>query len=76
MKIIREMLRVYAATHQLSTKELAAEMGFPETTLSRFLGANRSLSGPSMVKMIVWLFNYSDVEPEEEESSGLPAAPS
>lgn len=76
MKILREMLRVYAATHQLSTKELAAEMGFPETTLSRFLGGNRSLSGPSVVRMMVWLFDYSDVEPEEEELSGLPAASS
>lgn len=50
-----EVLRCYRICENLSTRELALDIGIPRGTLSR-IEHGRSMDGQSFVKVLAWLF--------------------
>jgi transcriptional regulator with XRE-family HTH domain len=57
MKNLREMVKAYRSAHNLSTRELAGEIGIPKATLNRFERSSDGMSAESLATMICWLLS-------------------
>jgi transcriptional regulator with XRE-family HTH domain len=51
---LRAMLRAYRSHHRRSTRSLAADIGIPPTTLSRFESSSDGMTGDTLAKIVRW----------------------
>lgn len=63
-KILRiaTILSMWAQENGVTTEELGVEFGCSQSTMSRFLLGSSVPDGPTVARIISWLFQYEDKE--------------
>lgn len=57
MKNLREMVRCYRSTHNMSTRQLAGNIGIPRATLNRFERSSDGMGADSLARLICWMLS-------------------